>query len=175
MKTNSLFARMKKLQATARTVPRRAVEENDEPSMRLSSAFIVVLLLHVVAVGGIYAFNSIKTHQGAFTTASTAPGATPAVAPDAATTKSTGAPAANSAANRTAPKVADKKPADPGAKPAARDTGQIYTVAKGDNPVVIAKRLGVSYDELLKLNRIEDPRKLQIGQKLHLPPKIKSN
>jgi LysM repeat protein len=42
-------------------------------------------------------------------------------------------------------------------------------VKKGDNPVAIAKRLKVSYDDLIALNHIEDPRKLQIGQKLLLP------
>jgi len=31
-----------------------------EPNMKLSHAFLVVLLLHVVAVGGLYAFNSMK-------------------------------------------------------------------------------------------------------------------
>ena len=33
--------------------------------MKLSSAFVVVLVLHVVAVGGIYAFNALKAHQPA--------------------------------------------------------------------------------------------------------------
>jgi hypothetical protein len=36
---------------------------DDEPQTKLSSAFVVVLILHVVAVGGIYAFNSIKAHR----------------------------------------------------------------------------------------------------------------
>ncbi len=31
-----------------------------EPNMKLSHAFLVVLLLHVIAVGGLYAFNSMK-------------------------------------------------------------------------------------------------------------------
>ena len=40
---------------------------------------------------------------------------------------------------------------------------------KGDNPVMIAKKLKVSYDDLIALNHIEDSRKLQIGQKLLIP------
>src|SRR5205085_5746032 len=51
------------------------------------------------------------------------------------------------------------------------DSGKTYTVGKGDNPVAIAKKLKVSYDELLALNHISDPRKLQIGQKLLVPNK----
>jgi len=34
-----------------------------EPSMKLSRALLIVLLLHVVAVAGIIAFNAIKTRQ----------------------------------------------------------------------------------------------------------------
>jgi LysM repeat protein len=34
-----------------------------EPNMKLSHAFMVVLLLHVVAVGGLYAFNSMKASK----------------------------------------------------------------------------------------------------------------
>ena len=52
--------------ATAAARPsRRAMDSYDEeePTTRLSSAFIVVLILHVVAVGGIYAFNSIKASR----------------------------------------------------------------------------------------------------------------
>jgi len=42
-------------------------------------------------------------------------------------------------------------------------------VKKGDNPVTIAKKLKVPYDDLMALNHIEDPRKLRIGQKLLIP------
>jgi LysM repeat protein len=42
---------------------------------------------------------------------------------------------------------------------------------KGDNPVSIARRLGVSYEALLKLNKISDPRRLRLGQELQIPPK----
>jgi len=46
-----------------------------------------------------------------------------------------------------------------------------YTVAKGDNPASIARKFKVSYDELLAVNHIDDPRKLKIGQKLLIPNK----
>ena len=50
-----------------------------------------------------------------------------------------------------------------------------YVVAKGDNPVTIARKFKVSYDELIALNHIDDPRKLRSGQKLLIPNKtIKS-
>ena len=61
--------RRKKLRATAVRRPLRiaasAADYGDiaEPSMKLSRALLIVLLLHVVAVAGIIAFNAIKTHQ----------------------------------------------------------------------------------------------------------------
>ena len=39
-------------------------EEMSEPNMKLSRALLIVLVLHVVAVAGIIAFNTIKTRQG---------------------------------------------------------------------------------------------------------------
>jgi hypothetical protein len=46
-------------------------------------------------------------------------------------------------------------------------------VKKGDNPVGIAKKLKVSYNDLVALNHIDDPRKLKIGQKLLVPEPAK--
>ena len=40
--------------------------EMSEPNMKLSRALLIVLLLHVVAVSGIVAFNAIKTRQSSF-------------------------------------------------------------------------------------------------------------
>jgi spore germination protein YaaH len=45
---------------------------------------------------------------------------------------------------------------------------------KGDNPVTIARHLHVDYAALLELNQITDPRKLQIGTKVHIPEREES-
>src|SRR5205809_4957082 len=62
------FLTRKRLHATT---ARRALggtemdfEEMSEPNMKLSRALLIVLVLHVVAVAGIIAFNAIKTRQG---------------------------------------------------------------------------------------------------------------
>jgi len=55
----------------------------------------------------------------------------------------------------------------------AGDSGKTYTVAKGDNVWSIAKKLKVDREELLKINGIKDPRKLQIGQQLKVPNQLK--
>ena len=44
-----------------------------------------------------------------------------------------------------------------------------YTVVKGDSPYKIAKKFKVTPDELMKVNNITDPKKIQIGQKLKIP------
>jgi len=74
-------------------------------------------------------------------------------------------PQATALNSTTAPKTSAKSPAK------VSDSGKVYVVAKGDNPVTIAKKFKVSYDDLLALNHIDDPRKLKIGQKLLIPEK----
>jgi LysM repeat protein len=56
-------------------------------------------------------------------------------------------------------------------KPVA--SGKTYVVKKGDNPVTIARKLKVPYDDLIALNHIEDAHKLRIGQKLLIPKATK--
>src|SRR5207247_10793209 len=53
-------------------------------------------------------------------------------------------------------------------------SGKTYVVKKGDNPVTIARKLKVPYNDLIALNHIEDARKLRIGQKLLIPKAPKS-
>ncbi len=265
----------RKLQARAASNPKEVedYEEEYEPSMKLWQAFFVVFLLHVLAVGGIFAFNSLKsgrekpvaakpaatktaepakaeapvaavpsspaapavdakTHTvvagetlsriasqhgtsvrlleeanglasgatirvgqvlkiPAEPVANARPALQPATAPKVpATAPSTPAPKPVMAKTEAKPATATAKPAvaktetqaasspkpaaqaDATAKPAAAPagaSGDVYVVAKGDNPYSIAKKLKVSYSDLLKKNNIEDPTKLQIGQKLIIP------
>jgi LysM repeat protein len=158
--------RRKKLRATAvRRSLRIGAATADygdlaEPSMKLSRALLIVLLLHVVAVAGIIAFNAIKTRQASLPSA-----ASPTTIGIASADTKPQAPALNPP---SAPKIGTKTPAK------VSDSGKVYVVAKGDNPVMIAKKFKVSYDDLLALNHIDDPRKLKIGQKLLIPDKIKT-
>ena len=222
--------------------------DDDEPQTRLSSAFFVVLILHVVAVGGIYAFNSIKEHRRGLETTATAPkpvaektavapAAVPAKlrpsAPAETPAKTTSAPIAATQVTTTpvsnakiyhvkpndtltkiaatlnvtvaelqfvntpkelatlrpgqiinvptrktaehpttveppAPNPVIKKPAETAAKTA---TPTSYEVQKNDTATSIAKRFGVTVDDLLKLNKVTDPKKLQLGQALKIPTK----
>jgi LysM repeat protein len=216
------FRPPKKKKFQAATVRRaREADYAEEPNVKLSSAFVVVLLLHVVAVGGILAFNAIKTHQPpVFEETETAqpqtsvqpvataqPAANSAVDDQPAATpastlmyrvKSTDTIARIAAAygvssselielnnlRDTGPMhvgqelklpagaalVAEQPP-----KPAAlKDSGNTYTVVHGDTPVSIARKLHVGFDDLIRLNKIDDPKKLKIGMKLKIPAKRQS-
>ncbi len=256
-------------------------EVQEEPNMKFSHALLVVLALHVIAVGGVFAFNSIKAGQAAAAknaakeeiaravartstppkpsapdnviegwqgrthtvqagdtlsrlaslykttieaienengittysmirvgqvlkipaakTETTKPATDPASAaakhaflatksdlpkPPAATTTKAETPkppvTATAKAETPKPPSAATPPSKPLAQPAnpakeevppASTDGNTYTVAKGDNPYSIAKKLHVSYNELIAINEIKDPTRVQIGQKLKIPPR----
>lgn len=46
-----------------------------------------------------------------------------------------------------------------------------YTVVKGDNLTKVAKKFGVTVNELIELNGIKDPNKIYVGQVLEVPVK----
>lgn len=229
-------------------------ENESEPGMKLSQAFIVVLILHVLAVGGIYAFNQIKSVSKAAPVAKAMEKAEPIAKPaplddvsepvkpvasvpatnveasssaesgrkhtviagdtlhriagvygvdvasiekanglennsiikvgqvlsipEPGTTSTAGkaasmTPPAVAKTSQPAPAVEKTIPAETKAAPekhvAQSASTKTYTVSKGDNPYSIAKKLNVNPIELMKVNKIDDPRKLQIGQKLVMP------
>lgn len=183
-----------------------------EPNMKLSHAFMVVLILHIVAVGGIYAFNHINARKssgpnllsniseriaqaaggGTSVSASAAPAVSaapvrqpedadeplPMVTSDSATAgtlvQAAAAPAPVMNATKTVTPAAPAKKEVPAVVTKAAASAAVpdtYKVEKGDNPYNIAKKFGISYQELLTLNGIDDPTKLQIGQELKVPKK----
>ncbi len=184
MKLPQLLTR-KRLRATT---ARRALgstemdyEEMSEPNMKLSRALLIVLVLHIVAVAGIIAFNAIKTR----------PGPLPPISSQSASSKTAPTVSAKSQgpmvvtptrndetkAAKVVPKpvAKDDRKSDP-VKPAESNSrkaeaAKTYVVVKGDNPVSIARKLKVPYDDLMAANHIDDPHKLQIGQKLIIPSK----
>jgi LysM repeat protein len=265
-----------KATASSEAYDKEEYEIQEEPNMKFSHALLVVLALHVIAVGGVFAFNSIKAGQAAaaknaakeeiaravtrtaqpkpsapenaledwqgrthtvqagdtlrrlaslykttieaienengITTYSmirvgqvlkipaakteAKPATDPATAaakhaflatksdlPKPATAKSeTPKPPVTATAKSETPKPvsAATPPPKPVAQPAgpakeeappAPTDGNTYTVAKGDNPYSIAKKLHVSYNELIAINEIKDPTRVQIGQKLKIPPR----
>ena len=174
----------KKLRAAAQRSAAKYTEEDysaEEPNVKLSRAFVVVLLLHVVAVGGIFAFSALKDHQ----TGSAAGKAEPAdqKLPAAQSNASRETATADKPAGRTVPadvqKLVDsshssgnsssKAQSTSGASEGPGESAKVYVVQKGDSPAGIARKFKVNYADLLRTNNIEDPKRLQIGQKLVIP------
>lgn len=153
----ALFAgKPKKLQATtaARRAPASENYYEEEPKTNLSSAFIVVLVLHVVAVGGIYAFNSLRaSRQPKVTrTSETTPAA---VGTPLAVKPGTPAPAQENAPARSA------------AAPVSKTS--VYHVVTGDTLTKIAALNGVSVANLEEANGIKTGVVLRPGQVLTIP------
>ena len=180
MKIPRFFRPKKLMAATARRASAASAGMNfddiPEPNMKLSRALLIVLLLHVVAVSGIIAFNAIKTRESSFVP--------PAPANAENKSKETAATAPQPTVSKARSVVAQKeitpeavKPPHPPSKDEHAKTpassGKTYIVKKGDKPVTIAKKLNVPYDDLIALNHIENPHKLQIGQKLLIPKTTK--
>jgi LysM repeat protein len=182
IKIPRFFKKKKFLAATARRASAASAGTDfdgiPEPNMKLSRALLVVLLLHVVAVSGIVAFNAIKTRESSFvpanpTHAENTPANTAGIANQAGTDTARVATVQKENTQRT-----DVKPSHSPSKQehttSPVSSGKTYLIKKGDNPVIIAKKLKVPYDDLMSLNHIEDPHKLQIGQKLLIPERTNS-
>jgi LysM repeat protein len=255
-KLRRFFARTsaKRLNA-ATTREALANYDDDDGSNRLSGAFVIVLILHVVALVGVFAFARIKDSRAAanatLATNTNQPLATPAPAKPVTETRppqtertveSRQEPVAQLAAARAEPTTAPArsnpgqrshivKPGEtltriglaynqsipelmktnglksdsdlkagqvliiPEGKSAAKPLvepkpvakvqenkapaqavsqqakGTSYVVKKNDTLAKISRETGVKYEELVKLNSIKDPRKIQEGQTLKLPKK----
>jgi len=123
-------------------------ESESEPSMKLSQAFIVVLVLHVVAVAGIYGFNRLKEKP-----------ARPAVAK-------------SESIQEPAPLAVTEKKADSNAKPEAAaapkaETAQTtYTVVAGDTLRRIASKHQTSIEAIEKANNLTSTSVIKVGQVL---------
>lgn len=180
MKIPKLFPRKKKLRAS---VARRSIalpddmdyEQVSEPNMKLSRALLIVLVLHVVAVAGIIAFNTIKTRERA-EVAKAQPSATPAPAASASPATALLKRDATKPTHQSEKIIAKIGPKADEPKRVEKaipvtNSSKTYVVEKGDNPVKIAKKFHVPYDELLAANHIDDPHKLKPGQKLTIPVK----
>jgi LysM repeat protein len=123
-------------------------ESESEPSMKLSQAFIVVLVLHVVAVAGIYGFNQLKEKPAR-------PAAAKAETPEAA------APAAVTEKKaETATKIETPTPAK------SQESQSTYTVVAGDTLKRIASKLKTSIESLEKANNLTSTSILKVGQTL---------
>ena len=174
----------KKLRAAGQRSAAKYAEEDysaEEPNVKLSRAFVVVLLLHVVAVGGIFAFSALKDQQTGNPAGKAESPNAKAAPSQAKAVRDSGMPdkPGNKAVSPDVQRLVESSRLGGagGGKPqfgnvaqeGSGEAGKFYVVQSGDSPARIAKKFKVSYADLLKVNNIEDPKKLQIGQKLVIP------
>lgn len=131
--------------------------------MKTSALLItIVVALHCAALGTLFFI------QGCGTTARTGTPPPAAAIPPMP-------PATKEAVNYPPPKPAEKAPAavsETKELPKASETTE-YVVRSGDSIGGIAKQYGVSRSAIVELNKLSDPNKLRIGQKLMLPGHLK--
>lgn len=170
-KFRKFFVKPKKMNATA--VRNAAASSYDEETddTKLSGAFIIVLILHIVAVVGIVAFTRIKENRKANE---------PAVA--ATPQKDKKAPVSP----MTVAGIGSSKAALPGSEPAETEAplvennppkvipstgGLVHTVKANETLTKIAMAYGTTVPELVKLNDLKSAGDINIGQHLNLPDK----
>lgn len=142
-----------KQRARAATAPAREEDYDygEEPNMRFSHALIVVLILHLIAVGGVFAFNWMKANQGKEVRTSAV---------------------ATAAGEEVAPVVTTKDSAPGGdTKATAGWGGRTHTVAAGDTLTRVAANYGVTIAAIEKVNGINDYSMIRVGQVLKIPPR----
>ena len=150
------------LKAATATARRGDFDDYDsaEPTTSLSVAFIIVFVLHVVAVVGIFIFNHIKSTRPAL------PAKTTASAPAKAPVKSA------SASEKAAVEARAEAAPEPRRESAARVTPsgvRIHHVQSGENLTKIATRYQMTVADLEGANKIDPKSPLQIGQILNIP------
>lgn len=128
--------------------------KKDVPNIKLSRAFIVVLILHVVAVGGILAFEMFKSNESNVT----------------ASLKS-------ESSNVDVEESVDEEEKHESRKSTERlganEGFEKYIVQKGDSIRAIANSYKVSRTEILETNLIDEAHPLVSGRILRIPkPKM---
>lgn len=167
---------LKKLRAKTQSATIHITEEDDweteVPNVKLSKVFAVVLLLHVIAVGGILAFqmfNSDKeAEQSGPATGITGGGETlggPAIGGNPSRTGPVaGAPGARPSTTAAAARAATEPGVDMGPQ-----GSRTYVVQTGDDIYAIARRLAISVEEIEKHNALDQGNPLRPGMRLTVP------
>ena len=163
-----------KPQQTRLKVGARAAQMEDydaeEPTTHLASAFVVVIILHVVAIGGIYLFNSIKAHRRNLEPAA----ASAPARPDAGKVnakQAAPAPAPERAALQPQPRAAAEPVVKAQPQPALTlpSGTKVHRVQPGENLTKIATLYSVTVSDLEDANKITSTALLKQGQVLTIP------
>lgn len=172
-------------------LPAHVTEEQDwyldTPDVRLTRVFTVVLILHVVAVGGILAFKMVEkaSNTAPAVVAETGEGSSASEATPASTGESNAAAAPAAAGTTTDPEPAPVTAPATGSEsqggaesllvdhPSAKEY-QEYRVGSGESLISIAKKLGVSASEIREINHLDSGGNLAVGRWIKVPKPTKA-
>ncbi len=166
-KLRRFFVRSRTYNAAAARTASQTSHDEDDGTNRLSGAFIIVLLLHIIAVVGVFAFARIKesrSHSAApdnpatTTTAKTAPVKSPAPK----------VPAPAAAASIVASNTPQPTPHE-ASKASATGTQTTYVVKENDTLTKIAFAYNVGVTDLVSSNKLKNPGDIHPGQALAIP------
>jgi len=163
------FVRTKKYNTTAtRAAIPGTYEDEDDGGNRLSGAFIVVLLLHIIAVVGVFAFARIKDSRSAAppaqnSTQTVASKTSPPNSPPATPPPAVAAVKSAPATPPPTPRETLKTP-QPGAK-------TTHIVLAGETLGKIAFAYGISVGDLVTANKLKSQDDIKVGQSVTIPDK----
>ncbi|WP_353568857.1 LysM peptidoglycan-binding domain-containing protein [Haloferula sargassicola] len=163
-KFRKLFANVSKKNKRHRATTAAAISpeelEGDVPNLGIGKALLVILAIHVVAIGGIFYHSYRLDRSNEPEQASTA---------TKRVVKAPGNELAESAAIRVTPSIARAvDPTQDEVLPVFRASDQIYSAGTGDTYATIAERFGIDEMELRAAN---DNIPLRQGRRLRIPPK----
>ena len=144
--------------------------DDGRPNMRLSRAFVFVLLLHLIAAGGMLAFHVIERNDPGVAETKEKSKATPP--PKRGETRKPNEPK-ESAASTDIPEPAVVIPTAPTPAPAPPETPDTirYTMLKGDTLSSVGRKFSVTVAELQKMNPQVNPVDIPINSVILVPRK----
>ncbi len=167
---------MKKLFAKPNRLPVTATREDewdaDMPTIKLSTAFLVILFLHVALVGGVMVFRMLDQSADRAESTATPQAAAPATADRSASTTSTGeSDSASATADAAAATSTAAAPAQAAPAPEARNETplQRHTVRHRESLDDIATRYSVSRQSIVTLNEISETNPFRENMTLLIP------
>ncbi len=156
-------------------VPQGSIlEQKNRGRARVKIVVFSVLAIHVLGVLAALMMQGCKQEKPAATEADQAAATS---APPAFDTNNTPAPPTNPTATTASNSQLTAGPTPPVAPPVAPPpvappvaAPQDYVIVQGDNFSSLAKKFSVSTRAIMDANPGVEPTKLQIGQKIHIPP-----
>jgi LysM repeat protein len=168
-KFRKLFVKPKRMNATA--VRNTAASSHDEETddTKLSGAFVVVLILHIVAVVGIVAFTRIKESRRVGDQAAIMDSGSEKKK-DVAINAATAATPSNKL-SQLAPEAPLEHPVveNNPPRPQTSTGAQTHTVKQGETLTKIAMAFGTTVPEIVRANQLKGVNEISIGQVLNIP------